>query len=114
MKLKTWNEYVEGVYSRNPQAPYAGVLRLQKISQTLHRLAEGDCMGRTERGYKWSENRWDRLVTEATAIAETMGARLYVQPDPRGWPLTLYFEGDTGWDNPKADGGWHGVGVPPK
>jgi hypothetical protein len=114
MKIETLNEYVNGIYARNPKASYEGVVRLQKIAQSLHRIAEGDCMGRSEIGDKRARTRWNRLVKEAESIAESMGAKLYVQPDPRGWPLTLYFEGDTGWDNPRADGGWHGVGVPPR
>lgn len=75
------------------------VPRLQSISRSLSRLAEGNCNGdwsHAEDGQKPSrqERRELRLANEALGLAESIGATVYFQGDPRGAALYLIFPGD--------------------
>lgn len=72
---------------------------LHRIAKALHGLAEAHCnYGLTER----QERRWARLENEAKAICAKYDMPLYIQGDPRGWPLHL-----------NSTDSWGGVGVPP-
>lgn len=63
---------------------------LPKIAAALSRLDTLDCnAGLTER----QERQRDRLTESARAIAASVGARLYRQSDPRGYPIRLAFPG---------------------
>jgi hypothetical protein len=62
-------------------------LPMQAIARSLHRLDEANCnVGLTEAQEKRAENLDDR----AEALARLHGLAVYVQGDPRGWPLYLY------------------------
>ncbi len=64
---------------------------LQSLARSLHRAAERECNEpMTEAQAARHEKRVTRLENEAAAIAARHGFNLYVQGDPRGWPLYLW------------------------
>ncbi len=83
-ELKTARELNHFVYSYE---------RLSKIARTLHKLDEGDCNGRSERGQKRADTRSANLEREAQGIAADFGLKAYHQGDPRGCSLYLIEKG---------------------
>jgi hypothetical protein len=68
----------------------AALGELRKISRSLHHLAEAACnYGLTPR----QEKRQERLESNASALAVTLGLKAYFQGDPRGCALYLVPEG---------------------
>ena len=110
MNKKLYSEFLQNVYKRNPNANHETLDRLHGIAKSVHRLGELSCnFGLTDR----QDKREDRLVAEARKLAESIGAQLYYQGDPRGWEFSLYFPQDLKpGQTPESDGGWHGVGIP--
>ena len=79
---------------------------LQGIAKTLHKIDEGDCNGRSERGQKISETRATNLMKDAQEIADRYGFMAYHQGDPRGCPLYIITK------EQKASGQYHdGIAV---
>jgi len=118
MNKQNYTDYVAAVYRHNPQADPHTVDRLHSIAGSLHRLSEQQCNGFSNQRGDWDEaaekradKREERLTAEATKLAAELGAKLYVQGDPRGWPLYLFWPDDPGYDNPDS---WHGEGIPPR
>ena len=122
--MSNQTEYIAAVYRRNPNANSATVDRLASLARSLHRMYVNDCNGYQdwrgeydEKAEKRAEKRKARLEAEAEKLAMELGAILYTQGDPRGWPLFLYFPGDIPEHTLSAacaDGGYHGVGIPPR
>lgn len=72
-------------------------IELQRIARALHKLDEQACNGYQDWRGNWdeaaekrAEKRQLRLVNEALEIVAAHGNGLYVQSDPRGWPLYVY------------------------
>ena len=81
--------------------------KLKRIAKTLHRLDEGDCNGRSERGEKLSMTREKNLMKEAQRLAETLGLEAFHQGDPRGCSLYLIVPGtEDQYSMGVAFGGW--------
>lgn len=62
-----------------------------------------------------AEKRSDRLEAKARQIAaDKLGATAYIQGDPRGWPLYLFFPGDLKpGESPDGYYNMRGTAVPP-
>ena len=61
-------------------------LTLQKVARTLHRLSETACNRElTTREAK----RFEGAELEAVTLAEKAGRSIYLQGDPRGWPIYI-------------------------
>lgn len=80
---------------------YHAVVDLPPIARKLHRIFERQCNGHQtwdgredEAATARDEKREERLIKQARGLALACGARLYVQGDPRGWPLYLYWPAD--------------------
>lgn len=119
--MKQYTEYVSQIYAHCPKADPEKVERLYKIARLLQLISERQCNGYSNRAGNWDERaekrderKATRLHDEAEEIAKDMGGVLYFQGDPRGWPLFIYFPGMEGYQNPRGDGGWHGIGIPPR
>ena len=63
---------------------------LQKIARSLHRLDEYSCNYGLSVKQEWNQ---ERLANQAVRRVRPYGFRVYVQGDPRGWPLYLYTDG---------------------
>ena len=96
--------------------PWQTINRLQEIARALHRLDELSCNeGLSDR----QEARVERLENEARALAKAHGWNVYVQGDPRGWPLYLwsdaaladYKKRHESWNIPGIDCCYSDVGV---
>ncbi len=65
--------------------------KLLKISKTVHRLDEYCCnYQETQQTEKASRKALDKT----RELAARLGAEVYHQSDPRGWPLYLYWKSD--------------------
>lgn len=104
---------VENMQEKPERSLVGDVAELQRIARALHKMDERACnedLGcRTCDGYGTTDKshnvgpkcpkcdghgtttgkREERLTEKARAIAAAYGFRLYVQGDPRGWPLYL-------------------------
>ena len=66
-------------------------MAMQSIARSLHRVQEQLCNGfQTEQAERRAERRQARFVNRAVQLAEMYGVLVYVQGDPRGWPLYIY------------------------
>jgi hypothetical protein len=74
--------------------------KLQKISKTLHRLAENACNYGLS---KAQETRQDNLMKQAEELAQLLGLHAYHQGDPRGCCLYLV-ENNQGAETNYTDG----------
>ena len=64
----------------------ASAVQLQRIARGLHRLHEIEC----ERELTDKEQRrYERLGLEAMHLADQLRRSLYLQTDPRGWPIYI-------------------------
>lgn len=65
-------------------------IALQRLARMLYRSYEQDCNGYgDDQAQARAEKRQARLEAEAREIAQRYSLTLYVQTDPRGWPLYL-------------------------
>ena len=99
---------------------YSAVVALPPIARRLRKVFERQCNGHQtwdgredEAATLRDEKREARLIEQAREFATQCGAQLYVQGDPRGWPLYLYWTADlkTGETIDRVYP-WLGVGVP--
>jgi hypothetical protein len=64
---------------------------LRKLQRAIHHLHEAMCSGEiTPR----QDKRYDRLVGEAKQEAAYLGGKAYIQGDPRGCALYVYWPAD--------------------
>jgi hypothetical protein len=81
------------------------ISRLQEIARSLSRISERWCNEEmTDTTTARLEARESRLEAEATTIAAAVGLLVYVQGDPRGWPLYLYKETHPRFHEPDHEG----------
>ena len=80
---------------------YTAVIALPPIARRLHKVFERQCNGHQtydgredEAAAARDEKREARLIEQARELAKQCGAEIYVQGDPRGWPLYLYWTAD--------------------
>jgi hypothetical protein len=80
---------------------------LQRLARSLHSAAERECNEpMTEAQTARHEKRVARMEEAAAAIAARHGFNVYVQGDPRGWPLYLWTQADLDeYNNRGADFG---------
>ena len=76
-------------------------IEMQHLARCINRVSERQCNGYADWRGNWhqaaadrDERRGKRLVARATALAAEHGLLVYVQSDPRGWPLYLYSQAD--------------------
>ena len=93
---------------------------LPPIARRLHKVFERQCNGHQtwdgredEAAAARDEKREARLIEQARELAKQCGAEIYVQGDPRGWPLYLYWTADLK-DGETIDSYYpqRGVGIP--
>ena len=73
---------------------FPAIVALPKIASQLRNVFERQCNGyRDELAEKRDRSREARLIAHAHTLATDLGASLYVQRDPRGWPLYLIWSG---------------------
>lgn len=109
--MSNLSKYYANVYKHAPNADSDTVDRLASIARSLHRLDEKSCNGYADYQGNWdeaaelrAEKRETRLEQKAQQLANELGAKLYQQGDPRGWPLYLYWPDNKGYDDPGAEG----------
>ena len=99
---------------------WPAVRDLPGIARRLTKVFERQCNGYQTGSGDWDEAaakrdeaREARLTNRALELAAQCGARLYVQGDPRGWPLYLYWHAELTTDE-KIDSCYsrRAVGVP--
>jgi hypothetical protein len=104
-----------------PNADVFTVARdLPPIARRIHRVHERQCNGyqtfdhrEDEAAVKRDEKREASLILKAQSLADQIGAYLYVQGDPRGWPLHLVWMRDLEpGQSPDNCYSSKGVGVP--
>ena len=116
-KNYTHKDFCAAVRQAQPGASPDHLRQIACHARTLHAACERCCNGHHTWKGDWDEKaaeRDDRLVdkriAQINALAAKMGARAYIPTDPRGVTV-LYWPGMTGYDDPKADGGWNGIAV---
>ena len=74
---------------------------MQGIARSIHRLDEQLCNGYQDWGDHWdyaaterAEKRGERLDARAAELAAAHALLVYIQGDPRGWPVYVYRQTD--------------------
>ena len=95
------------------------LIALTTIARRLHRAFERRCNGHQDYNGNWDEKAAlrdersvERLAAQAQEIAQRMSATIYVQGDPRGWPLYLIWADDLQGRDVESCYNTAGIGVP--
>ena len=118
-KRHTVAQYHRAVYQKLDQigwskpSAYLVMAELSGCARRIHRTSEQLCNGFQDWKGNWdqaaterAEKRLERYEAEAAKLAADIGAKAYIQGDPRGWPIYLYWG-----DVPDIDSRYNSVGI---